>query len=47
MLTAEVTDILCLLATSVKVAFGDLRSFRTLDTVTIENLPPNVNGSFS
>ena len=22
------------------VAFGDLRSFRTLDTVTIESLPP-------
>ena len=33
-----------LLATSVKVAFGDLRSLRTLNTVATESLPPKVKG---
>ena len=35
-----------LLATSVKVAFGDLRSLRTLNTVATESLPPKVKGLF-
>ena len=46
-LIADVVDIPYLLATSVNVAFGDLRSLRTLNTVATESFPPKVKGLFS
>ena len=45
-LITDVADMPYLLPTSVNVAFGALRSLRTLNTVATESFPPKVKGLF-